>query len=408
MKHILFVSNNPRKPSHIEPAIKKGYTISLIKNHPEPKDYDMFDHVLDTDLFDLNDVLEKVKSIHSKQKIDGVLTRFEPYIPLVGVICDTLMIPGPSLQSCISCRNKLSMRQKLQSFAVDQPNFYDFKSTIPKKAYPLLVKPTKGAKSRYIMKANDPEEMLKVVKYIQYLMENSGHTLFRPINGIEKRENDIIAEEILTGKQVTTTSFVVDKRVHHIDLADVITSHDAGMEGFHLLSRTTPSTLSDREKRLVTNMATKAIEALEINNSFLHPEIMLTEDGPKILEVAARVGGYRPEMTKLAFGIDLNEIAIEVSLGNTPKTKKKHDKAATAVEVWPVKSGRLKGFKRMDDVLSIRGVKSFKLKRVPGNIFHADSIGTKPLATFYTVADTPEKSKKIADQVLNTLEPIID
>lgn len=408
MKHVLFVSNNPKKPSHIEPAIKKGYTLSLIKTHPEPHDYDLFDNVIDANLFDVEDVVKKTVDLNKKHKIDGVLTRFEPYTPLVGAISDKLNLPGPSLKGCINCRNKLVMRKALQQAGVDQPKFYEVKDKIPKKAFPLLIKPTKGAKSRYILRIDDPDDLSSTIRRIEYLMQASGHTLFRPIFGIDRPENNIILEEILSGVQVTTTSYVVNNKVFHIDLADIVTSQDIGMDGFHLISRTTPSVLSPKYKREIKEISTQAINALGINNSCLHPEIMLTNEGSKVLEVAARIGGYRPEMTNYAFGIDMNEIAIDVSLGIEPKVKKKHEKASTAVEVWPHKSGRLKGFRRMDDVIGIKGVKKFQLKNVPGNIFHSDSLGVQPIASFYTVADSPNKSKKIAAKVLSTIEPIID
>lgn len=401
MPHVLFISSHHEKPSHVKPAIENGYTISLIKQNPLSEDYQLFHNVIETNLFDLDDVLKKAEKLNSKQKIDGVLTRFEPYTPIVGAICDKLGLQ-PSFESTYNCRDKLAMRKVLEKNNISQPKFYE---SIPE-AYPVLIKPTRGAKSRFLIKVNSSEEFDKKTKLLKNLIQNSKSNLFKPIKGIA--EGSIIVEEILKGKQVTTTSFVINNEVHHIEIADLVTAQDLGIDGFYLISRTTPSVLSDEEKKQVYDLSTKATKVLGINNCCLHPEIMITEDGVKLLEIASRAGGFRPEMNMEAFGIDLNEIAINSSMGIESDYTKKKNKACTAVEVWPEKSGRLKGFGNMDDVLPIKGLKNFEIKRVYGNMYKIPPEGTKPIATFLTVADTPQKSKKIADDVLNKLEIIIE
>ncbi|MBU0530761.1 MAG: hypothetical protein KKC05_03745, partial [Nanoarchaeota archaeon] len=152
MPHILFVSSNPKKYSHIEPAKNKGYVTSLVKTYPTPEDYKTFDNVIKADLFDLQDVLNKVARLNKKIKIDGVLTRFEPYTPLVGSICESLSLQGPRLEPSINCRDKKRMRIVLGRAGIKQPRFFDpRKDNIPEDSYPLLLKPTRGAKSRYII-----------------------------------------------------------------------------------------------------------------------------------------------------------------------------------------------------------------------------------------------------------------
>jgi len=407
MPHVLFVSSNPKKPSQVMPARRKGYVTSLVKAYPEPADYNMFDNVIQADLFNLHDVLSKVKELDKRRKIDGVLTRFEPYTPLVGAINDMLKLPGSSLKSSLNCRDKLAMRTMLKKSGIGQPRFFT-PPNVPKEAYPLLIKPTRGAKSRYIFMVDSPEKLLEHMDNIRNIIAESNHNLFKPITGIDENPYGMIAEELVRGKQVTTTTFVVNGKVTHVELADVVTSQDLGFDGFHLISRTTPSILSQEEKSKVLKTSTQAVQVLGANNCFLHPEIILTKEGPKVLEVAARVGGYRPEMNKHAFGIDLNEIAIDVSLGIEPKVKKKHNKASTAVEIWPKKSGKFVRFENLDDVLLMKGVKNFHTKKTIDNMFYSSSYGTQPVAAFFTVASTPEKSKKIADDVLNTLEVVIE
>src|SRR3989338_7383952 len=207
MKKILFVGNNLSKPNHIQPAKKRGYGIFLLKKNPNEIEKIIFNQCLDIDPFEINKVLPAVEKLN----IDGCITRFEPYTPVLGAICEALNLPGPSLQSCLNSRDKFLMRENFKKNSVPSPkckkiqSISDFKKINLK--LPFLLKPNIGAKSRYIVKIENRNEIFKKYNFCLEKIKNSSNPLFRDIKDL-KLKPEILAEELLKGKQYTTTSFV--------------------------------------------------------------------------------------------------------------------------------------------------------------------------------------------------------
>jgi len=380
-KNILFLGSNEDKISHFKPAKDLGLLTTVIKPNPKKEDYKNFDYVIKANLFNVKEVVEKIKK---NQKIDACVTRFEPLVPLLGYLCDKFNLIGPSFKSCMNARDKLLMRKKLKKLKVPQPEFYevntfeDLKNAAKKLGFPFILKPISGAKSRFIQKINNKKELEKAFKLISKSCKNHKGNLFRnfSFDMDNNFKNTFLAEEYITGKQVTTTSFISKGKIKHISIADLITAQDLNLESFYLLSRTTPTTLPKKIQREVYDISSKAITALGVNNTFLHPELILTKNGPKIIEVAARVGGYRTEMVKYSFGLNLDEIVIRIALGLPISTKKKFNKASTAIEIWPRNSGIIKSIPKQ--------IKSnfFKINNKIGDKFILPPKGEKPLGYF--------------------------
>lgn len=411
MKTILFVGYNPNKPNHIEPAKERGYTLVLLKKNPSEQEKKLFDHILAVNPLNLKEVLTALKEFNKKHKIDGVLTRFEPYVPIVAAIAEEFNLLAPDLKSALNAREKLFMRQAFARKNVPSPKFLqvnntdDLKNASKELGFPLLFKPSCGAKSRFLCKLQKKEDIEKTYKFVTESVKNSRNNLFKPIEGLGQFKINFLAEELIKGQQVTTTSLVLNKKIIHLALADLVTAQDKGINAFYLISRTTPSLLSKEKQEEVCKISTMGIEALGLNNTPLHPELIITENSPKVIEIAARVGGYRTEMTKEAFGISLDEAAIDICLGNKPNLEKKYEKAATAVEIWPDKSGVIKKID-LDEIKELPYVKHLELNKKAGDVFKLPPYGDRPIGSFITIANNPKKSSERAEEVLEKIKVI--
>jgi hypothetical protein len=76
-----------------------------------------------------------------------------------------------------------------------------------------------------------------------------------------------------------------------------------------------PSHLAAAERTAICKFVLRAVRALEIEVGALHIEVKLCEDGPHIIEVNGRVGGFVPEMLESGAGIDLIRLAAQAALG---------------------------------------------------------------------------------------------
>ena len=63
-------------------------------------------------------------------------------------------------------------------------------------------------------------------------------------------------------------------------------------------------------------MAERAVAALGITDGPSYTQLRIGPDGPKVIEVAARLGGgHDAELVLAAVGVDLNGLAIDAALG---------------------------------------------------------------------------------------------
>lgn len=396
---------------HLAPAHKKGYSIVVVAEHHKKIDYG--DDVLQVNnIGDCADVLNTVRAYHTLKPIDGIITRFEPYVPLVAYLCEKLKLPSYAVHSALLSRNKIVMKEAWKKKHIATPPFVGietYKDLAQAESilhYPYLLKPAYGAKSRFVMLVKNKKDAGDAYQYITKKIHESKNNLFKQFTGIPQYpllKQDLIAETFVLGRQVTTTSFVDSSTVHHIALADVETAHDYGRESFYLVTRTTPSQLPISQQEIVKKFSAEMVRALGLLNTGVHPEILMTAQGPVALEVAARVGGYRAEMTFEACGIDLNEIAIELALGHAVNISSRWQRAATAVEIWPTEEGRIKKIHNLEKVQQMSAIKYLSLKKKSGDYYALPPEGEKPVMSFIATAATPQESLALARKIMAML-----
>ena len=78
-----------------------------------------------------------------------------------------------------------------------------------------------------------------------------------------------------------------------------------------------PSRLSAEAQGAIREVATKTVKAIGIVTGPSHTEIMLREDGPKVIEMAACLGGdfITSKLVPLSTGVDFVEGAVAAALG---------------------------------------------------------------------------------------------
>jgi biotin carboxylase len=404
---VLFIGSKQGNQSHYQPAKAMGHKVILIKTGATEEDHALFDEVIEADIFNIPEVLGKVR----QARIDACVARFEPYVPLLGVICEELGLPGPSARAAWLSRDKILMRDAFAKAGISQPryravrNMADLTDAASYLGYPFLLKPVSGSKSRFIRKLSSPADLEPAFAFVSRSCRESDVNLFSSYS--HGQENDFrttfIAEEYLKGRQVTTTSFVQNGRVTHLSVCDLVTAQDEGLDAFYLITRTAPSTLSEKEQGDIMTFSTAAIRALGLDNCALHPEYILTAEGPKVLEISARLAGYRAEMHRFAFGMDLNRAVIQVALGEKPDFAKRFEHAATAVEAWLEHAGVVIDYEGLDAIRSIVGLETLQIKKEPHERYDPPPLGEKPIASFVTSGKKPKDAYALARRVLTEI-----
>jgi biotin carboxylase len=130
----------------------------------------------------------------------------------------------------------------------------------------------------------------------------------------ESRNGHCLVEELVEGPEVTVNAFSVGGRFHPLTVTDRLTA-DPPAFGV-ALAHVWPS---DADRGDAAEAARRAAEALGIENGPTYTQLRITPDGPRVIEVAARLGGgHDAELCEAALGVDLNGLALGAALGEEP------------------------------------------------------------------------------------------
>jgi len=359
-----------------------GYDYIVLKDvleakHPEKK----LKHRVICDFSGKNQVTATVDTI--KKQIDGVIAVYENYVLPASWVAEHLGLPGMHPEAAEACTDKWIMRQKFAaapekispdfSVVATKEQLTDFANT---HTFPLILKPANLAKSLLVTKNNSLEELLTNYQKTQ---EQIGriYKKYAP-----NRQPKLLIEEFLEGSIHSVDAFIGNDGEPQVleQIVDYQTGYDVGFaDNFHY-SRLLPSTLSPEDQHAFRHCAVVGIKALGMKNSPAHVEIIMTKQGPRIVEIGARNGGYRERMHSLANGLDIQKNAIKLALGEKPDLVASKDESVGVFELFPKIPGT---FIRIDNEDKLRQLPSFSylsIKAKPGSYIGKASAGFKMAA----------------------------
>jgi biotin carboxylase len=181
-----------------------------------------------------------------------------------------------------------------------------------------------------------------------------------------------LVEELVEGPELTVNAFSVDGVFHPLTVTDRLTAEPPAFGV--ALAHVWPA---ERGADDAAAVARKAVDALGIRKGPTYTQVRLAPDGPKVIELAARLGGgHDAELCQAALGIDLNDLALAAALGEetpTPEPRAKVGGACTAFLVPP--PGELMSLEGVEEARALEGVFAVRVYRRPGFRFGELRIG---------------------------------
>lgn len=294
--------------------------------------------------------IESVMSAAKKHNIDAIMTLASDMpIMTVAKVSKKLGLVGVDLDTAIKATNKSKMRESLKNFGVPVPLFYKVDSLdkcikavnkIKDKGYKCILKPADNSGSRGIVLLPDFNEKTINIAY-NYSKNNS-------------RDKIVMVEEFMEGPEVSVETISVDGKCNIIQITDKITT---GAPYFVEMGHSQPSQLPDSIKDKIKEITIAANKAIGIISGPSHTEIKITQNGPKIVEIGARLGGdnITTHLTPLSTGVDMVESCIKIALGETPDIRIKYDKAS-AIRYFDQSHGRIKSIRGVEEASKLPGI----------------------------------------------------
>jgi biotin carboxylase len=268
-------------------------------------------------------------------------------------IADHLRLPHPlSPASAALAVSKLRQRERFDERGVPQPRWRaltrdDSLDDLP---VPAVVKAPDRQGQRGLSVVMRPEEL---VPAIERAFEAS-------------RAGVALVEELVEGPEVTVNTFSVGGRFTSLTVTDRVTAEPPAFGV--ALAHVWPSEHADER---AVEAARLAAAALGIENGPTYTQLRLGPDGPRVIELAARLGGgHDAELCEAALGVDLNGLAIAAALGEpleAPRPEPQVGGAVTRFLVPP--EGRLAATEGVEEARTADGVVDVHVYRAPGHEF---------------------------------------
>lgn len=314
------------------------------------------------------------------RQIDGILATYENYILPAAQIAEHFGLPGIPVEAAEACTDKFIMRQKFtkasQKISPDyavvasKAEVLDFAK---KHQYPLILKPANLSKSLLVTKSHNEAELL--ANY-QRTMTN--------IDKVYKkyaadRQPKLLIEEFMTGSVHSVDAFVDAEGKPFVleQVVDYQTGYDIGFDDNFHYSRLLPSKLPADQIASIRDVAALGCQALGMKNSPAHIEIILTKDGPQIVEIGARNGGYRDRMHNWANGIDIIGNEINLALGKQPKIEASRNDPCATLELFPKEPGIFQDINGKDQLKKLPSLAYLSIKAKQGDYVGKSADGHK-------------------------------
>jgi len=231
---------------------------------------------------------------------DGVFNHVEQMQPLVGEVGEELGIACNPAQAYRIARLKFEARKSLAAAGLRTPRSFAISTVddVPKAAaevkFPLIVKPTSGAGSGGVYRANNEEELKELVtKSLADLAAN--HMLgYNP--GMTGDEAPLVAEQFLQPKMFPGLPvFEYDIDVLMFDgeavYVQVVDNWIPSPTYYLETGSNFPSMVPQDVQKELGEFSVACAKAMGFNRGAFHIECIYTEEGAQLIEVNPRVGG---------------------------------------------------------------------------------------------------------------------
>ena len=329
----------------IEKAVEMGLKVVTLDMNPEAVGFNVpgvVKEVIST--IDIDAAVEAAKRYH----IDGVMT-LATDMPMrtVAAVAKECGLVGVSEETAIKATDKSVMREALRTAGVPVPKFFrvasinEFRTAVESIDGSFMVKPADSSGSRGILKVDDRENLDSAYEYTKQFSHN----------GI------VVVEECMVGPEVSVETLAIDGEVHVIQITDKITT---GSPHFVEMGHTQPTRLDCADE--IKKVAIAANKAVGIKNGPSHTEIIVTKDGPKIVEIGARLGGdcITTHLVPLSTGVNMVEACIRIALGEKPDiTPTLH--CGSAIRYFQQHAGIVKSIVGVEAAEGMPGVKQVSI-----------------------------------------------
>lgn len=313
-KTLLIIGAGLQQIRAYQRARELGLTVVGTDMNPAAPAFEFADYKLICSTRDADETLQCVLKFAKDHPIHGVMTIANDVPYTVAQVAHALGLPGLSPESASKVSHKRKMKECFVSAGVATPEYEvvrtwrEFESAVKRRGYPLIIKPSDGRGSKGVFLLDGTEDL-------EWIWQSSSAVC---------NNGELLLERFESGEQISVESLFVNGEYRSIAFADrnyervpdtkPYIIEDGGMIPSHI-----DASVEDAIATLVENAA----RSLGIGWGSVKADIVLTDRGPMIIELAARLSGgfLATHHIPMAYGVDLVGAVIRIALGEVIQDK---------------------------------------------------------------------------------------
>ena len=353
-KRLLVLGAGPAQLGLLEAARERGIEVIALDRDPAAPGFRLADKRA---LVSVEDE-PAVERLALAEQVDGVIAPGIDWpVGIAARVARRLGVAHPiSPETAVLATSKMRQRERFAEAGVPQPrsrvcrDLAEATTAVAELGYPCVLKAPdrQGQKGLALVRA--PEELPAAVE----LALAAART---PV---------CLVEEAVPGREVTVVAFSSAGRFVPLVVTDRVLADPPafGVALAHVWR-------SEHEVEGAVAAARSAAEALGVEDGPTYTQVLLSPDGPRVGELAARLGGgHDAELCHAAVGVDLNGLALAAALGEQPGPFEPRPQVGGAVTRFLVApEGRLEDVQGLDEVRALEGIVAVRSYREPNFVF---------------------------------------
>jgi biotin carboxylase len=337
------------------------------------------------DIYDVQGHCELVKALGQRYNLRGVFTEGADVEVTVAAAAEVARLPGVRVEAARNTKNKVLTRGCFDRSGIPNPRWAEVRDEVESRqsaeriGFPLMVKAVDNCASRGTTRVADLKKLLPAVKLARRY-SSTGTALL---------ESCFVGEE-----QSVEILFDRQGKCHRLNIVDrpFQAEGDFAIE----LGHVNPTRLGLVDQSRLFDLTESAAHATGIDFGAFKADTIWTAEGPRILEVTARLsGGFDCQYTTpLATGRNFIRAALRLAVGLEidPVDLEWHWHRHAAAWVAFPEPGRIERISGMQDALRLPGVQHVFLRTKPGDLIEPyRDCATRP-AFVIAVGATPEEA----------------
>jgi biotin carboxylase len=304
------------------------------------------------EVVDFRDV-EGVIDVAEKHGVDGALTvSADRAVPVVAAVAEELGLPGIGKDVAHLMTHKIAMRRRLAEVGVPQPRFAAARDLASARAaaetvgFPAVLKPADSGGQRGIFRLESIDDLDAHLHAA--LAESAG--------------GEVVLERFHEGLELNGLVVARDGDAEVLTLSDRLRPPGVGfgVGWIHVY----PTTIFGDVLAEAERVAAHATRALGLRAGIAFPQLLVTDEGVLVIEVAARIpGGQMADLARHAVGVELVDTALHFALGEPvpdslarPQVQQPLAIRFLTASPGPLPTGRVLSIGPLDPVLAAPGV----------------------------------------------------